>query len=146
MVRWHIKETRLNLPAGLMFLKFSFKVKTLSHCSSWPLNVEVSQSLVLDSFFPPYILSLGDLIHLMFSNAIYMLIGYKFISLDEVSFLSSRPLCLKPYSITPLGGMTGTSDPAYLKQNSWLCHTTLQPHIFYSGSSPRLPGDTTPFH
>lgn len=49
--------------------------------------------------------------------------GYKFISLGQVSFLSSRPLYLTHYSITPLGCMTGTSDLTYLKQNS--CYTAL---------------------
>lgn len=96
----------------------------------------------LYSIFSPWVISFT----LMFSNAIYMLTGYKFISLGQVSFLSSRPLYLTHYSITPLGCMTGTSDLTYLKQNSWLYCTTLQPHISFNSPSPRLPGDTTPFH
>ena len=96
----------------------------------------------LYSIFSPWVISFT----LMFSNAIYMLMGYKFISLGQVSFLSSRPLYLTRYSITPLGCMAVTSDLTYLKQNSWLYCTTLQPHISHNGPSPRLPGDTTPFH
>ena len=95
-----------------MFLKFSFKGGKVSFTQQFLSFKYWSFSKVFFFFFP--VLSS----HCRGSHslyAIYMLMSFEFLSLGQISFLSSRPLYLTLYFLTPLGCMTGISDSACLR-------------------------------
>lgn len=134
---WLIKESKsscwIDVPKEILFQRQ--KSLTFAHGSYWPLNVGVSQTSVTDfflSFFFSFVLCILSLVIsfiLKFSNAIYVLMVYKFISLCYMSFLNSRTLYLTLTSVPPFGCMAETSNFMRTKQVMIILYHPPTPHF-----------------